>query len=221
MPTQPTPAIETFGLQEYFIRTESAVRPQFTLLHTFNEETRAPPIRTDETGLVINSREEMTEYVERVQRNRNHHFSKAVVCGTILQVAYVAIKQYSRNQIESGEFEEFGVTPNSNAAKFCIGRLVHGIPLGLLVFAGRNQFNHWEDGDPTNPVTNAVFDKLYLHHWNNPLADLVYLLDWPWFRPVTHFVMWDEMGWRSFEIYLDDMRGMLPETPDDAGTARE
>lgn len=213
MPTKLTPAIEKFDLEEYFIRTEAAVRPQFGALYIFNEETRPSSLRTDATGLVINSEEECGEYVNRVRNNRFHHFAKAIVCGTILQVAYVAIKEYSQKQIQPGEFAEFGVTLNSKTAKFCIGRLIHGIPLGLLVFAARNQFNHWEEGEPTNPVTKAVFEKLYLHYRFNPLCDLEYALEWPWFRPVTHFVLWDEMGWRSYEIYLEDMREMLRVPP--------
>lgn len=204
--------MEKINLEEYFGRTEPAVRPQFDLLQKFNEETRAPPLRTDGKGMVIDPYGELAEYVERIQKNGNHHFAKSIVCGTVLQVAYGAIKQYSQHQIDNGEFREFSVTPRSNAAKFCIGRLVHGIPLGLLVFAARNQFNHWEDGNPTNPVTKAVFHKLYLYYRTNPMADLVYELSWPWHRPVTHYVFWDEMQWRSFDLYMDDMRDMLPET---------
>ena len=201
-----------FNLEEYFIRTEQAVRPQFDLLHNFNEETRPPPLITDESGRVIDPHGELAEYVERVQENKAHHFAKSIVCGTILQVAYVAIKQYSQNRIDAGECREFSVTPPSNAAKFCIGPSVQGIPMGLLVFAARNQFNHWEDGTPTNPVTKAVFDKLHQHYMTDPMSDLVYALNWPWFRPVTHFVVWDELQWRSYEIYVDSIRGMLAES---------
>ena len=44
---------------------------------------------------------------------------------------------------------------------------------------------------------------------NDPWHDLVYELDWPLPRPVTHHVLDLELQWCNYEDYLLDMKQML------------
>jgi hypothetical protein len=47
-----------------------------------------------------------------------------------------------------------------NAHKaFCVGRSIRGVPLGLIVYAGRNQYNHLDDDELREPNV-AIFNRL-------------------------------------------------------------
>lgn len=197
------------SLDEYLKSMEPAVRAQFELLNWYYALTTPPPLVTDETGLVQWT-EENRKWFERINEIGDLEYAKAMLCGGIAQVAYIAIKEYSQNDsVDESDATDFSISSQAPAVKFCIGRRVHGIPLGLLVYAARIQYNHWEDGTPTNPVAEAVFRKLYNHHRTNPMFDLAYMLDWPIHRPVTHYVLRGEMGWRSYDHYINNIREML------------
>ncbi|MEQ8831969.1 MAG: hypothetical protein RLW87_19345 [Alphaproteobacteria bacterium] len=188
---------------------EPAVQAQFETLDWYHALTTPPPLVTDDTGLVQWT-EENRKWFERINEIGNLDHAKAMLCGGIAQIAYIAIKEYSLNKsLCKNDAKDFSISPRALAVKFCIGRRVHGIPLGLLVYAARIQYNHWEEGTPTNPVAKAVFRKLYDHYRENPMFDLAYMLDWPIHRPVTHHMLQSEMGWRSYDNYLKDIRETL------------
>lgn len=197
------------NIGEYLKNMDPAVQAQFDTLDQYYALTNPPPLITDETGLVQWT-DENKEWFERIKEIGTLDYAKAMLCGGIAQVAYVAIKEYSQNNsIDADDSKDFSISPKANVVKFCIGRRVHGIPLGLLVYAARIQYNHWEDGTPENPVAKAVFRKLYEHNRTNPMFDLAYMLNWPIHRPVTHYVIRGEMGWRSYDHYINDIREML------------
>jgi hypothetical protein len=61
----------------------------------------------------------------------------ATLCGAVLQVAAKAIEVFSSN--EDVPQHLLLVVGDSNAArKFCVGREVRGLPIGLIIYAGRN-----------------------------------------------------------------------------------
>lgn len=194
---------------EYLKSMEPAVRALFKTLDWYYTLSMPPPLVTDETGLVLWT-EKHSAWFEKMKEIGNLEYANALLYGGIAQAAYVAIKEYSRNgTVENEDASNFLITNGAAAVRFCIGRRVHGIPLGLLVYAARIQHNHWEDGTPSNKVVKAVFRNLYEHHYNNPMFDLAYDLDWPIHRPVTHHVLRGEMGWRAYDNYRTDMREML------------
>jgi len=39
--------------------------------------------------------------------------------------------------------------------------------------------------------------------------DMVYELDWPVTRPVTHYVIELELNWYSYENYISDMKELI------------
>lgn len=101
-------------------------------------------------------------------------FSEAMFAGGILQMAYTAIRLYSRNSLVPKNCVTIVGTKKS-VLPFCIGREQYGLPIGLIIYAGRNQFSHWDDENP-HEITQQVFNALSEAFLNNPLSDLAFSL---------------------------------------------
>lgn len=69
------------------------------------------------------------------------YFALATLCGAVLHLAHHAIARFSDN-IESSAPAICQRITNSRIKKYCIGRIVRGVPLGLVVYTGRNQHAH-------------------------------------------------------------------------------
>ena len=150
------------------------------------------------------SREEALDFMSAKSTSLGLEFARATLCGSIAQVSYVALKQFSTNaEVSSGH--RFGVASGVSAAKFCVGRLVQGIPLGLLIYAARVQYNHWEEGTPKNKVPQAVFHALASHYSDDLMFDMAYDLDWPSPRPVAHYILRNELNWFEYDDYVKDL----------------
>jgi hypothetical protein len=133
-----------------------------------------------------------------------------VLAGSILQIAYTGIKKYRLSESVSPRCLELNVKASTTGAVFCVGRNVKNIPLGLLIYAGRIQYNHWEEGEPANPIARAVFGGLRTAYLNDQHFDLGYVLDYPIPRAVSHYIIRFELGWLSYDEYISDMTSVLP-----------
>lgn len=205
--------MSTFGdtPSEYLKSTEAAVQHSFLAFQAYHYRTPRPslaPYRNEDGGFHLTA-EQALKFLEAESASMSLDFAKAIICGTIIQVAYTGIIQYSSNYIVPENCKDFGVSISSPKSRFCIGREVHGIPIGLIIYAARVQYNHWEEGYPTNPTAKAVFGLLNSVRFSDPWNDLVYQLDWPITRPVTHHIVRLELGWRTYEDYLADMTDMI------------
>lgn len=98
--------------------------------------------------------------------------------------------------------------PIQKAIKFCVGRLVHDIPIGLIVYAGRNQFNHWDDKSFDFPTTQ-VFQALLNAYYENPLFDMAYELNYPERTIKANHLVLNELRWRNYEGYITDMTALI------------
>jgi hypothetical protein len=124
-------------------------------------------------------------------------------------VAYFAIRLHSKKPSLFQLAIEFSITTDHGAEPFCIGRSIHGIPIGLLIYAGRIQYNHWHEAEPWNQVARLVLRKLYEVHSQNPLFDLAYDLEYPSPYPVSHYIVRLELKWKGQEDFQADLRDML------------
>ena len=198
-------------LEAYFRDTEPAVRHMFEALHEYDALTVPPSLGkyADQRGVVTMSQEQVVGYMKELSSSLGLDFAKATLCGSIAQVAYVALKQYSENEVVDDACAALAVAQASSTAKFCVGRRVLGIPVGLLVYTARVQYNHWEEGTPKSPVPKAVLDALHQHYANDPTFDMAYVLEWPSPRPVAHHILRHELSWMSYGDYINDMRQAL------------
>jgi hypothetical protein len=138
-------------------------------------------------------------------------FAQAALCGAILQIAAKAIECYSQNTKIPTDWERL-IKPETKAVPFCIGRLIRGVPLGLVVYAARNQHTHFEVQKLREPSLE-VFQRLATRHgYGTPTADLIYD---PAFTinmgNIASFAgnVTALLEWRSLEVYERDMRQLL------------
>ncbi len=195
----------------YLQATAPAVRHLFDGLNSF-EADQLPSIAQyiDDSGLVRMSKAEVDQFTQVYADFFALEFARATLAGSILQVAYVGLKRHSTNQAVTQACSSLGVSQASPLARLCVGREVHGIPIGLLIYAGRIQYNHWEDGEPSNPVAQSVMRQLYSAYSSDLTFDMAYDLEYPEPRPVSHYILRLELKWRHYEDYLRDMSPMLP-----------
>jgi hypothetical protein len=132
-------------------------------------------------------------------------YALTVLCGSLLQVATTAIRLYSDNRDIPDDL--CGIAHASHAP-FCIGRRVRKVPIGSVIIAARNQYNHLEDPKP-HKLSHAVFEYLATRHGygvgiRDSAFDLDKKLTWNYASNITWL-----LGWRSYKNYEHDMRSML------------
>jgi hypothetical protein len=200
----------TMAAQDYLDDTKPAVSHLFEGLNAY-DSIKFPSILQyiDNTGLVKMTRVENDAFLKAYEQSFDLEFARAVLAGSILQVAYMALKTYSADPGDISTYSKYGIQNGSTVGKFCLGRQVHGIPIGLLIYAGRVQYNHWEDGEPSHVVAKIVFRELIRAYYDDTNFDMAYELNYPTFRPVSHYIVRLELGWRTYEDYESDMRSLL------------
>jgi len=153
------------------------------------------------------SMDEVNRYLEVAEKYFGYSYSESTLCGSVLQVAFMGIYLFSQNTTIPDNCTNF-VKPNQKAVKFCVGRLVHNIPIGLVVYAGRNQFNHWDDESFDFP-TSQVFNALLMAYYENPLFDMAYELNYPERTIKANHLVLNELHWTSYDRYLTDMETLI------------
>lgn len=138
-------------------------------------------------------------------------FAQATLCGSILQLAAKAIECYSKNT-EIPEDWKFIIKPGGKPVPFCTGRLVRGVPLGLVIYAGRNQHIHFEDQTLREPNVE-VFRRLAINHGygkgsTEPVLDPAFHLGTESINSFANNIT-ALIQWRSVETYETDMRQLL------------
>jgi len=136
-------------VQRYLDQSEKAARHLFEGLNEY-DAMRLPSIMdfVDETGLVRMTKEENEGFLQTYGEYFALEFARASLAGSLLQVAYFGVNRYSTATPVSQRYSKFNVKAGTPAARFCLGREIKGIPEGLLIYAGRIQYNHWEEGEP-------------------------------------------------------------------------
>ena len=194
--------------KKYLKETEPAVKHMFDALKHY---IKLNPRRQEGSRRNGNAqaRKEVIKYLDRSIDATGLDMAKATLCGAIVHVAYSGIKQYSKNGTIHSSCGEPEIPAGNDNARFYVGREIHGIPMGLIVYAAREQFNHWEKGTPSDPTAKGVFEHLRAVRKKNIWQDLIYELDWPVKRPVSHHVLLQELNWQTYEDYLTDMQQAL------------
>lgn len=85
----------------------------------------------------------------------NEIFAMSVIDGSLLQIACKGIELYSQNDYSPEFFEPF-----PRHYKYAVGRNIRGVPEGLIIYAGRNHYNHLEDGSNLRKPTLSIINEL-------------------------------------------------------------
>jgi len=195
----------------YLRETEPAVKGLLALLAYYDHLTPPPSLApfVDEQGVVKLNRAEAKGYMHALDDSLALDTAKAVLAGSMLQIANKALQEHSANAVASAAARALGVSAGDACSRFAVGREIHGIPAGLLIYAGRVQYNHYEEGRPKHHVARAVFDALLKHYSEDLSFDMAYELEWPAPRPVAYYIVRHELRWLAYGGYETDMRNML------------
>jgi hypothetical protein len=151
--------------------------------------------------------------IERATEAQNRfyaeRFALGVICGSILQIAAMSIQLYSKNIMVHPTFEAL-INKGSKPARYSIGREIRGVPIGLVIYAARNQYNHLDDVVLREP-TITVFDCLALNRSDtnqdgtiDPAFDLknVHISNY-----ASNIV--SLLGWEKYEIFEQELLHIL------------
>lgn len=221
------------NIETYIAKTESAVRKLFEGIESYQmllEPIPLMPYSKPQPGRAkqldeYNAWREQNELAVKASKEARRKFSEesfaiSVLCGAVLQVAEKAIECCSKNEHvpESArplvEQERHGISKVcKNIKRFCIGREVYGIPIGLIIYAGRNQHIHF-NARPLMDINVNVFERLALRYEEEAGAGSAFDLNNPHLvscaSNVTHI-----LGWRSgdardaYDAYAADLKELL------------
>jgi len=206
---------------EYLSRTESAVRHQFAgieqYMEVLREVTRPVFVTSTPPGPIQDAEFEhwrasnaaaLAAAREAEQRFLAEAFALDTLCGAVLHVAEKGLELYGGGKEVP---EHLSSAVGAKLSKYCVGRTVRTVPLGLVVYAARNQHAHFNERSLKAPSA-AVFDALATGHGYgrngerivDPAFDLGNIGLVSYASNVTALI-----GWRGYDAYIADMRAML------------
>jgi len=123
--------------ESYLQNTEPAVQHMFLALEKYRRMTPRPSLGVykDDDCVIRLSKEQARDYLKAEIDSMSLDVAKSTLSGGIVQVAYTGIKQFSSNINVPQNCEKFDITPGSKKATFCVGRKVHDLPIGLIIYA--------------------------------------------------------------------------------------
>lgn len=93
-----------------------------------------------------------TEQTKQVKTMFSQHIPRDAIAGAMLQIAFMSMRHFPKtgSKNETVTFLEALVNERSKKSysypiSHCVGREIIGIPVGLLIFAARNQYNHQDE----------------------------------------------------------------------------
>jgi hypothetical protein len=209
---------------DYLLRTESAARTLLDGIGAYVALLKHAPLPvfggsfSDEKVARIAFDHWSTKKDKRIQLSLKSQreflaesFALATLCGCLLQIAAKGIEWFSNNTDIPFDFGSV-IKPSSSAVPFCIGRRVRGVPVGLVIFAGRNQFAHLNERELREPNA-TIFERLAVNHrqtqtmeghFKDPAFDLQNGQLVNFAGNVTGL-----LGWRNHDAYATDMRQLL------------
>ena len=123
-------------------------------------------------------------------------------------MAAKAIDCFSNNQSMPTDLHS-NIQIKPKQVKYCVGRKIGTIPIGLIIYAGRNQHTHFEDSD-LHSMSKSVLELLAVERspcaqTPDPAFDLHNGSTLVSFANNITAIL----GWRSYTAYETDLRAML------------
>lgn len=213
---------------KYISETEHAVRNFFDCIGHYTELIKmgVSPCTTFRYGTEEEFQSEYKEWMSRPEIRDAHEiaemareeyraqfFSMHAVSGSILHIACKAVELFSTSTELDSKYSHLlsGCTTNlkKKASKFCLGRDIRGIPLGLVILAGRNQYNHIEAGSDLDPLNKNVFEALATtHDYGQDILNPAFDLDNEGLVSYSSNIR-GVIGWNSYESYISDINDLL------------
>jgi hypothetical protein len=225
----PSWLVRMISKEDYLGQSQGALRVLFEAVEKYRElyQKSMPPIAVLRYGTeaefeaayeeweckpeIIVDREKAAE--ARVELDGSL-FSFQVISGSILQIAYQAIQLYSDPIDVAEEYHSLysGIEERHRIPSgFVKERIVYGVPVGLVIYAGRNQHNHIDAGSALSRLNRNIFEALAKFEsegtgWINPAFRLDNVHLYSYAANVL-----SSLGWDSVDAYNADMEILLSE----------
>lgn len=92
------------------------------------------------------------EQTKQMENIHSRFVPRDAIAGALLQISFMCMRHYPKQGIknETVLFIEEQIKVNTGRAytypiDYCVGRQILGIPIGLLIFVARNQYNHQDE----------------------------------------------------------------------------
>lgn len=211
--------------EEYLKRTESAVIKIIEGIDSYLKviQDSPSPIYIGNSGDTLNQKLPYTnwedENTSEIQLSLNaqksfcaESFALATLCGSLLQISAMGIQWFSSNTEIPEDLPTVLyplIRPTSKSVKFCIGRRVRKLPIGLIIYAGRNNFNHMDDDqlrDPSKTIFNLLSQNY--NEQDKSSTDTAFDLE---NRRLINFSsnITTLLEWRNYESYYLDMMSLM------------
>jgi len=211
------------NIQDYILQTKSAVQKIYEAYNSYSELMQIPErpafffwgdSESEENKIAyekwqIKNHEVLEERRKRDDEFAFEFFARSTLCGSILQFAFKAIELFSEgNDIPLG-LEN--LVKKYQAMKFCTGRIVDNLPIGLIIYAGRNQSMHFNN--LKNELNIEIFKRLslwYSERFDKWFIDSYYDLENKALIHYSENILY-KLDWISYERYENDLSNMLKE----------
>lgn len=196
---------------EYFKETEPIMKFFYEGLERFwgkyKEALKHWDISKVNEPLTEKKKKDLDEYLKKTNEYFKLKFSEATLCGSIIQVASMGIYHFSTNKVIPDSCKDIVKSTSNKIIKYCIGKEIFDIPAGLIIYAGRNQYNHWDE--VPHETTKKVFHKLVEAHYENMMLDLAFDLSNPSITIYANEILINVLKWRTYEVYLKEMNSLI------------
>jgi hypothetical protein len=208
------------SFSEYMAKTESAVRLLFDgvasysqLLPNFKDLIFVSSVMNDAdfdaafSAWRLKTANVQASAKEAEQKYLAESFALDTLCGSVLHVAQKAIEVYSKTTLIPAEWT--GLV-RITTARYCCGRTVRTVPLGLVIYAARNKHAHYNE-DSLHELSKVVFERLATVHdyrKSEVARDPAFDLSNPKIDTCAHNVM-TLIGWMSYEEYAEDLIALI------------
>ncbi|MFS0757513.1 hypothetical protein ABC383_22820 [Noviherbaspirillum sp. 1P10PC] len=157
----------------------------------------------------IKNKDEKHIIIDAHQKYSTEAFTCGLLAGSILRMANRAIGLYSENTHIPDEWNRI-FNKRILPARFFVGRIVHTIPIGLLIFCGLNQFINTTNRE-IEALNREVFRRLATY--GEQFEFRAFVEQETTYRKLhseylaTNVI--DILGWNDYDCYFEDMRRML------------
>ncbi|MFS0755125.1 hypothetical protein ABC383_10565 [Noviherbaspirillum sp. 1P10PC] len=209
---------------DYFLRTENTVRMLLA-----ENETCKTKVRLIQENIMVNSAlsESLVSsksFIDWWVKNKNEKdvtfeahkrysleaFASSLLAGTVLQIAARAIELYSENTTVPNEWGKI-VRRSFPIPKFFIGRTVHTVPVGLVIYSGRDQYLKTYSGRVIEAINQEVFARLANFSRRLEFQNFVERSSGFYSMHAEYLAsnVLDILCWNSYDQYIEDMQQAL------------
>lgn len=208
---------------DYLTRTEDAVRMLLQGIASYKATVEsiqdsisrcdtAPEIMISQVTFGewwMKNKNNQSAVLEANQRYSTESFTRGLLAGSVLKIAAQAIESYSENTTIPDEWTKI-FRKKALPDRFFVGRTVHTVPLGLIIYCGLNQYINTASR-VIEEINQEVFGRIGAY--GGQFEFLAFVDRGSDYRNLHSEYLaanvLDVLGWGDYDRYFGDMRQAL------------